>query len=413
MALAKGTATITATAQEGFTSQCALTVSDEVIQTEAWDSATKVALWEGDSLTSFEDGRSFAGNMQLASGSKMRFSAHNGQAGTDGTGGHKLQDVLSEVQRNLTENPKMTDIFIHCGTNNYMDTSAADALSLATQIIDAYNAGGVRVHWLQILPRVVLQSGAPAKFRLAFNYGLANMKGKNLHVFNGDKWYDPTDTTVSEDGTHQTSKGGRLLMAGVTGAYFTFPATTWTDLLPVNRMVNQALSSASGNGTVTNGTGAVCRNYVVDNQSGATMVVTMVVENGVNVIQVDITGSATSAGLVTIYQNNTNLKALAGQAVEGGTQIAMSGTASADPKGLQAWALADIKTGGGRLFHDQTLDTHGAVPAYSGPARILPKILTTDATAAKLGLSVRLAVGAVDVRLKYYPPRFGIYELDV
>ncbi|WYW04383.1 hypothetical protein Kurepalu2_00036 [Pseudomonas phage vB_PpuP-Kurepalu-2] len=412
MALAKGTATITATAQEGFTSTCALTITDEVVTTEAWDSATKVALWEGDSLTSFEDGRSFAGNMQLASGSKMRFSAHNGQAGTDGTGGHKLQDVLGEVARNLSENPKLTDIFIHCGTNNYSDTSAPDALALAAQIIDAYNAGGVRVHWLQILPRVVLKTGAPAQFRLAFNYGLANMKGKNLHVINGDKWYNPDDTTVCEDGTHQTSKGGRLLMAGLTPAYFTFTSGAWTAFLPVNRMVNPTFATNTL-GTITNGTGTLPRNYVADNQAGVTMVCSIVVENGANVIQIDLTGSATGSGLVTLYQNNTNLKALAGQAVEGGTEIAMTSTTGGDAKGLQAWALADIKTGGGRMFHDQTLDTHGAVPAFTGPVRILPKILTTDATAAKLGLSMRFAVGPVDLRLKFYSPRFGIFEQDV
>ncbi|WYW00394.1 structural protein with Ig domain [Pseudomonas phage vB_PpuP-Maksa] len=410
-----GTCDITATASNGVSAACKVTVKIPVVPPvrETWDSTNMVALWEGDSLTANEDGRSFAGNLQIASGSVMKFSAKSGLAGSEGTGGHKLENVLADVPQVLADNPKLTDIFIHCGTNDYSTSTAAQALEKAEQIIKAYNAANVKVHWLQILPRVVLSSGDPAKYREAFNAGLQGLvAGNNLHILNADEVYDPTDTTLCEDGTHATSKGARILMKHIADTYFKYTTGPYTSLLPKQRMVNPTLAGTEGVVTAP-ATGTLCKNYVVTNASGADVEVSMVPDGSVFKIRVDITGSATSQGLVQLFQNNTNLKALAGQAVEGGATLSITSVDGNDPVGLQAWALADIKTGGGTLFKETTLPVHGAMPGHVGPARIIPKTLDTDATAAKIGVSLVFATGPVNCRLEYSAPRFGIYELDV
>jgi hypothetical protein len=416
MAFALGTTTITVTtADGGFTSTTTITVIAETIAKNTWDTATRVALFEGDSLTANEDGRSWAANLMLASGSKMRFSGHIGLAGTDGTGGHKLQDVLADIPRNLSENPSMTDIFIHCGTNNYMDTTAPAALVLANQIIDAYNAGGVRVNWLGILPRVVLSDGGVnQKYRLDFNYGLANITGKNFNYLNADAAYDPTDTNVSMDGTHSNSKGGRNIQAHVAANYFTYPAAAWHTFMPVNQILNPTLS-ATIPGTVTApATGTIAEKWTLTNASGATVVGSMTTVGGLNAIQIDITGSATSQGLVQLSCHNSLIKALANQALSAGCELVMTKVdGTSVPVGLQAWALADIKTGGGRLFHDQTLVGYGPVPAYTGPAKIVTKTLATDATACKFGITLSFATGPVDMRLILSRPIVGIKAQDV
>ncbi|WYW04289.1 hypothetical protein Kompost2_00039 [Pseudomonas phage vB_PpuP-Kompost-2] len=414
MAFSLGTTTITCTTAEGgFTDTCVITVTQEVAAKTTWNSVTQVAMWEGDSLTANEDGRSFAANLQLASGSKMRFSGHIGLAGTDGTGGHKLQDVLADIPRQLSENPLLTDIFIHCGTNNYMDTTAPAALVLANQIIDAYNAGGVKVNWLGILPRVVLtDGGVNQKYRNDFNYGLANITGKNFKYLNADAAYDPTDITQSMDGTHCTSKGSRAIQAYIAANYFNWSASSWDSFMPVNRILNPTLS-ATIPGTVTApATGTIAEKWTLTNASGATVVGSMTTFNGNPAIQVDITGSATSQGLVQLSCHNSAIKALANQILEAGAVLSMTSVAGGSPVGLQAWALADIKTGGGRLFHDQTLIAYGPLPAFSGPCRIIGKTLGTDAVACKFGVTLSFTTGAVDMRLILSLPIVGIPAQD-
>jgi hypothetical protein len=414
MAFALGTTTITVTTVDGsFTANCNLTVIAESISKTTWDSANQVALWDGDSLTANEDGRSFAASLQVGSGSKMRWSGHIGLAGTDGTGGDKLQDVLDDVARNLSENPLMTDIFIHAGTNNYMDTTASAALVLANQIIDAYNAGGVRVNWLGILPRVVLSDGGVnQKYRQDFNYGLANITGKDFQYLNADSVYDPTDLTLSMDGTHCTSKGSRAIQAHIAANYFNWSASSWETFMPVNRVLNPTLTGTGGTVTAP-ATGTLATNWTIANLSGASVVASMTTVGADNAIQIDITGSATSTGLVTLSTYNSAIDALAGQSIEAGAVLSMTSVAGGAPVGLQAWAMADIKTGGGRLFHDQTLTTYGPVPVVNGPARIVAKTLATDGTACKFGVTLSFAVGPVDMRLILSKPIVGIPAQDV
>lgn len=420
-AIGAGTCDIVATTTNGITATCKVTVKIPVVPPVkvTWDSREMVALWEGDSLTANEDGRSFAGNLQIASGSVMKFSPKKGLAGTEGTGGHKLENVLADVPKVLADNPKLTDIFIHCGTNDYSTSTAQQALAKAEQIIKAYNAANVTVHWLQILPRVVLSSGAPAKFREDFNAGLQGLVAANkLHILNGDEVYDPQDKTLCEDGTHATSKGARVLMKHIADTYFKFTTGPYSSLLPKQRMVNPTLTN-DGQGVVNAPlTGSLCKNYVATVTGGGvldafTASVSMIEEDGVNKIQMDLMGVITEPMTAQISQNNVNLKALAGQAVEGGATLSIMTAQGNEPIGLQGWALADIKTGGGTLFKETTLESHGAMPGYVGPARILPKILDTDATAAKIGVTVVLKAGPVNCRIKYSEPRFGIYELDV
>jgi hypothetical protein len=415
MAFDLGTTTITVTtADGGFTATCALTVTQEIASKTVWNSATQVAMWEGDSLTANEDGRSFAANLQLASGSKMRFSGKAGLAGTDGTGGHKLADVLADIPRVLTENPLATDVFIHCGTNNYMDTTAPAALALANQIIDAYNAGGKRVNWLGILPRVVLQDGGVnAKYRSDFNYGLANITGKNFKYLNADAAYVPTDILQSMDGTHCTSKGSRAIQAYIAANYFTFSANAWDTFMPVNRILNPTLTSTVAGTVTAPATGSVAEKWTLTNASGATVVGSMITVGADNAIQIDITGSATSQGLVQLSCHNSLIKALANQIIEAGAVLSMTSVAGGAPVGLQAWALADIKTGGGRLFHDQTLLTYGPLPSFTGPCRIVGKTLPADATACKFGVTLSFATGPVDMRLILSKPIVGIPAQDV
>ena len=360
---------------------------------------------EGDSIAAQLDGRSMAMWFSALSNGKVTFLP-NSTPGTEATGGHTLANVLADAPGVLAEFPTLTNILIHAGRNS-LTAGLATMQSEATQIIDAYNAAGVHVTWSAVLKATDAVGIANEATRLAFNAWLAGLTGKALKVINHDAVFDPATAPalVQADSLHPTVMGERIVVANIVAA-MNFAASSHLSLMPGANVVPNA--AFAGNPSFTTGFTAdsvVPTGWTISNGSGATVKASVLDIGGIRTVEFMGSGSASSAASdLRLSRNVTELAALVGQWIEGGMFVEISNAAgNGDAVGLTGWM---VTTGDGYAFNKtHNAAAYGAMSGqYSGFVRVPPVKETADSTFQALGFYCRLAVGAVDFRIRLWSP---------
>jgi hypothetical protein len=144
----------------------------------------------------------------------------------------------------------------------------------------------------------------------------------------------------------------------------------------------------------------------LQNDTGATMAKSIVVESGVTKMQIDVSGTCSTASLPFLFSrnNDTALAVLTGEWLDGKFDVEITGAGGVgDPVGLDGW---EVSAGDSIIFDDANgPTTFGNMTQNTiGIARTLPLKSAADQASRTFAFKSQFAVGAVSARFKLSLP---------
>lgn len=359
---------------------------------------------EGDSIFSYVDGRSILQWLNIFLNGALKWSP-NGVAATDANAGHELSGLDATVATLITEHDPLDLVLMDGGTNDTNVTSPiGSAIASGEHFVDTLNAAGIQVFYMAIPPRSDANAVDKAADQLRINTAFKGwQRHKQLRVFEVDSVWD---TSLSDDGTHQNT-----VMAYA--AARKMADDMWDmiehgdprDVLGPNLCTNADFAIETG-GTLATGMqgGSVMPSeWTVDNDSGATVTSSVVTrDDGSKAVRLDISGSASAAADIRIFQLVTNDYVI-DDSFEFVSDLKISGAdGEGAPTGLDGWAQI---AGNAVCFTQSQSSTLGGMNfAVDNTVRCAPRPNSGAGASFTAGVYFRFAIGAVAARIEFSMP---------
>ena len=367
---------------------------------------------DGDSLMSFVDGRSIQQWLNVFLDGRFRWTP-NPVAGTVATAGDEWLPISNGVAASLALGPQV--VLLDGGTN---DTNVTvpfqNALDKALQTVTDYNAGGVKVIYMEIPPRADANALVKEPDRKTMTAYMRSLKAtKNLMTVDMDLSYSPQYLSRSYDGTHQTSRGAygeaKKLFKVIDPLLGRGDPRT---VLLANKLTNPTLTGVGG--TVQSGfvAGSVApTNFVIDNLTGCTVRASVITdEKGVRKLRFDISGTCTDDTADLKVVQNVAQTITIGENYEYVADVLVAGAnGQGDPTGLNAWAL----TAGNAVAFQASIaaNLYGSMDMYvKNTVRACARPVTVGNTSYSTGLYARFKLGPVSARIEFSRPHSALWQ---
>ncbi len=364
------------------------------------------AAGEGDSIMAQTDGRSIHSWIALMLDGRLRFLPAIA-LGTFGTGGDQLQDIMDDVSGVIAAGCRL--VIMDGGTNDPLTTASLPASkALATQIVNTYNAAGVHVVYIAIPPRTDTSHVGVASReanRLDFNAWLEGLAaGRGLTVVNVDDVYSPSDSVQSVDRLHPRTEGAYRIAAKVAAVLSPMLGTgdVAAAIGGAQLLNNPALAGTTGT-LATGVSGQAPTGWIVDNDTGATVVSSLLPSGSGNTWCLDVSGSATTSTQdLRIYQTVSHPIAVGDQFALAARMLLAGLGGEGDPTGVLGWSLAGFKA---QIFSQFNAAGSGPMTRrVDNLVRCMPFANTTTGASSQVGLFLRFAVGPVAARIEFSTP---------